>query len=259
MVERNERLSPLAKERWLLEESSAGERARVTELLGEREREALRDEDRALRAHLAKQLPPEPFARRVKAAAALALPRKTMRAPLAFAALGACVCLTLLFAVRPRDDVALSEVADSRAKGLLPELHMYRKRGDDAERLSMSSTLRAHDVVQLGYVAAGFQHGVLLSIDGAGNVTLHFPSEPSASTKLEPGQGEHMLESAYELDDAPAFERFFFVASPQPLSVPALLTAARSMAGDPQRAQREMLEVAGQARQSSMLLRKEHP
>ena len=61
----------------------------------------------------------------------------------------------------------------------------------------------------------GGRFGVLLSIDGAGHVTLHLP-ESAARRRRADAQGEIRLPSAYELDDAPAFERFLLVTSAAP-------------------------------------------
>lgn len=67
----------------------------------------------------------------------------------------------------------------------------------------------------MSYVAAGRAHGVIVSIDGRGQVTLHFPADAGAPTALESGRAVPLSHS-YELDDAPLFERFMFVTAEAP-------------------------------------------
>lgn len=256
----HERLSALAKERWLLDESSPEERARVEQQLSASQRAELRADDRALRAQLQHELPAHELVQRVKARAARGQEPKAkpQRMLLASMALGAC--LALLYVVRPSGYVEPQpQQLEERAKGLLPALHVYRRRGEKAERLQAGALLRAHDVVQLGYVAAGHQYGVLFSIDGSGQVTLHFPSDEQGNTSLGQGSGERLLEAAYELDSAPHFERFFFVVGDQALDVRQLLATARALSANRERAQSEMLPLRPDVKQYSVLLRKEQP
>jgi hypothetical protein len=146
----------------------------------------------------------------------------------------------------------------TRIKGLDPHLVLYRAEsgGREVELLHDGAPVHAGDVIQVGYVAAGRAHGVLLSIDGAGAVTLHSPADAAGSTALEPG-GEVRLDYAFALDAAPAFERFFFVTSPEPLAPRDVLERARRLAADPGRADSDPLDLPADWEQSSVLLRKE--
>lgn len=110
----------------------------------------------------------------------------------------------------------------TRIKGLEPALEVYRQEGAGAMRLWDAETAHAGDLLQLSYVAAGYAHGVIYSVDGAGTVTLHFPERLDGSTALEP-DGRTPLKHAYELDDAPRFERFVFVAAGADLEAEAVL------------------------------------
>jgi len=74
---------------------------------------------------------------------------------------------------------------------------------------------------------------VLLSIDGRGHVTLHSPDAGETMATRLSGKGEVRLPSAYELDDAPAFERFFLVRAATPFSIATALDAARALAAQP--------------------------
>jgi hypothetical protein len=145
---------------------------------------------------------------------------------------------------------------DIRIKGLSAHLVLHRRVGDEAEVLADGARARPGDVIQVGYVAADAKFGVIVSIDGAGAVTLHFPEHERASTKLSEG-GEQRLGHAYELDDAPDFERFFFVASKRPIAASEVMRAARRLAEEPAKARRLALGFDGQVSESAFMLEKE--
>ena len=141
-------------------------------------------------------------------------------------------------------------------KGLSPHLVLYRRLGERADVLSEGARATRGDMLQVGYVAADAKHGVIVSIDGASAVTLHYPDAESASTTLE-AKGEHLLQHAYELDAAPAFERFFFVTSDAPIDVAQVLDAARTLSRVPAKARRGALTLAPGLSQHMITLVKE--
>ncbi len=144
----------------------------------------------------------------------------------------------------------------TRAKGDA-RLIAYRKRGDEVERLTPAAPARAGDLIQLSYLAAGQAHGVVLSIDGAGAVTLHYPRTAGGHTELEDG-GPIALPHAYELDDAPAFERFFFITGPAPIDVQHVLEQASDLANSGRAdADQATLSLDSALTQWSLLLTKE--
>jgi hypothetical protein len=83
---------------------------------------------------------------------------------------------------------------------------------------------------------------VIFSIDGKGLVTLHFPENQADSTLLQP-RDRVLLQSAYELDDAPEFERFFFITAQSEIQVGHILDMARSLAQNPGKAKTAKLEL----------------
>ncbi|MCY1036802.1 ActD-like protein [Corallococcus sp. BB11-1] len=121
----------------------------------------------------------------------------------------------------------------TRIKGLQPRLDVHRQAAAGTERLTDGAPARAGDVVQLSYTAAGKAHGVILSVDGRGAVTVHQPDSGPASAALE-RSGTHLLPRAYELDDAPAFERFFLITADAPFDLDGVLSAARVLAASPE-------------------------
>lgn len=116
------------------------------------------------------------------------------------------------------------------AEAQRPDLRVYRKAAAGIELLQDGAAVSGGDVIQVAYLAGDQGHGVILSIDGAGAVSLHWPSEPGGPTALD-GGGEHHLDRAWTLDEAPGFERFFFVTSPLPLDLGAMQAAAEKLAG----------------------------
>lgn len=104
------------------------------------------------------------------------------------------------------------------------ELRLYRLEEGRVRALVNGQAAAAGDRVQLVFHAGGREHGVIFSVDGDGAVTLHHPARADASTRLESDQGP--LPASFVLDDAPAFERFYFVTADAPLDPRAVLQRA---------------------------------
>lgn len=158
-----------------------------------------------------------------------------------------------------RDDEGTTGGEITRIKGgSHAHLVVDRKRADGHERLVAGDLLAAGDVVQVSVVPDGAEQAVVLSLDGRGVVTLHHPAAPELPARLSGGV-EIPLPSAYELDDAPAFERFVLVtrSDARTIDVAAVLAAAEQLAADPSRARSEPLPLVGEGwQQSSLELRK---
>ena len=204
--------------------------------------------------------PPEVMVKRIgwrlekQAAPARSAPRRWSLPRLAPAA-GLAVLLlaagAVLVTVAPwRDSGELT-----RLKGARSHLVIYRKTAGGAEALAAGSGIRAGDVLQIGYVAASSKYGVIFSIDGRGLLTLHYPASPQSSSQLS-DQGETLLDYAYQLDDAPGFERFFLVTADRAPSVEEVLAAGRRLASDPRQARQAGLGLPSGLEQWSMLLAK---
>ncbi len=187
----------------------------------------------------------------------------------AAASAAAVLLLVVMPSVHDRDDpdprgpgvVAPLPVDEVRIKGpqkpepAAPYLNVYRQSGGAPERLDDGAAAGPGDLIQLTYVAEKSKHGVVLSLDGAGNVTLHWPEKPDGSTLLK-SRGETPLLHAYELDAAPLYERFVFVTSDKPIEVPEVLEAARRLASDARSAATDPLEIPADWKQSDFTLNK---
>jgi hypothetical protein len=125
---------------------------------------------------------------------------------------------------------------DTRLKGAAPHLLVFRKTAAGAEELRPGAVAHKGDVLQLSYAAGEARYGVIFSVDGRGAVTWHVPAGYSGGSRsappLEP-KGPVVLPSAYELDDAPGFERFFLVYASAPFDVSEVERSARApVSGD---------------------------
>jgi hypothetical protein len=145
--------------------------------------------------------------------------------------------------------------ASDRAKGGAPSLLLFRQGPNQTvERLDPGALARAHDVLQLAYQAGGRRYGVIVSIDGRGVVTRHFPAAGDDAGVLE-GQGLALLRTAYRLDDAPRLERFYLVAADAPFAFATVEAAARRAAVSTSAPERLPLDAS--FAQASFELRKE--
>ena len=115
-----------------------------------------------------------------------------------------------------------------RSKGLTPELSVYIEENNSPEELFNNDFVSESDLIQLTYNAAGNKYGVIFSIDGRGVITLHYPEDKNSIPSIDPN-GSHALPFSYELDDAPEFERFFFVSSKQNFDIETILKSAEAI------------------------------
>ncbi len=210
---------------------------------------------RASDAEILERYPPAMIAARIRerldaAPAPRCAPRGWIALPAAAAA-----ALLLVVLMPLRDGGGDGE----RIKGLAPRLALHRKAGAGIEPLADGGRAASGDVVQISYVAGGARYGAIFSIDGAGVVTWHLPSAvgPGTESPVLKSGGEVPLGFAYELDDAPGFERFFFVTSARPFALEGLRNEAERLASDPAAARAGGLGLPRGTAAASLLLVKE--
>ena len=113
-----------------------------------------------------------------------------------------------------------------------PALAVYRWTAAGSERLADGDIARPGDLLRVGYASAGRSYGVILSIDGKGAVTMHLPPAGDVAALL--GQDKLvLLDTAYELDDAPRIERFYLITAARAFKVAPVLAAARDAGSSP--------------------------
>jgi hypothetical protein len=215
---------------WMLERYAVGEldpadAARLEAALGTEP--GLRSRLEALRADTLATLaahPPElvarVVARRLADRPAPAAAWRRWAVP-ALALSAVAVAAVLLVPSRQADEILL--------KGDGPSLTLYRLGDAGPERLQDGAPARQHDVVQVAFDLAGKRSLVVVSIDGSGNATVHYP--PGPDTSVPPAL--KALPQSFELDDAPGYERFFLVAADRPLATAEVVEAARRLARRP--------------------------
>lgn len=245
---------------WLVERLHAGDlppgeaeavRARLAAEGGLGRLDALRRDDAAFRiAH-----PAAPAVEEIRRRARLRPPRPRRALLLAVPALAAAAAAVLVVAL-PRHTglpVAGRETPDiTRVKGIDARLQVYRQSQPDP--LRSGDAARAGDVIQLAYVSAGAAYGAVVSVDGRGGVTLHWPEAGGPAVKLQ-GGGAVPLAHAYQLDDAPRFERFFLVTGEKPFDAAIVVAAAKRLAATGA-AETSALALPGGLAQRSVTLRK---
>jgi hypothetical protein len=129
---------------------------------------------------------------------------------------------------KPEDTVLPRDVIQVKGPA---RLIMHRKLAAGYEQIKSGSPARPGDLIQIGYFAGDANHGVILSVDGRGQVNLHFPDDADGSTVLEKKNLVN-LDFSYELDDSPMFERFFFVTSKEPIDVLKVLEEAKNLGAE---------------------------
>lgn len=147
----------------------------------------------------------------------------------------AAAAALVLFVVAPWDQSTPGGpwYGDQGQVGVRPEvvrikgdtrLLVHLVEGETSTPLESGDKVQPGDLLQLEYVAERPRFGVVISRDGNGVVSLHFPVDRSDTTQLTEG-GPHPLPRSYQLDDAPRFETFYFFHSDEALDAGRLLDA----------------------------------
>ena len=192
-----------------------------------------RSDDELRQGALAETLPER--IRTAAAARAHGAHRSSWRSA-AYWAVPACAVIAavvIIAVVRARApwSVAPGAIDGDRIKGPGAALTLYRRTDRGSETLADGAIARAGDLVRIGYRAAGRSFGLILSIDGRGIVTMHLPPAGDRAAPLDRG-ATALLDAAYELDDAPQWERFYFITADTAFRVAPVVDAARHAAGD---------------------------
>ncbi|HTX72421.1 MAG TPA: hypothetical protein VMC79_06300 [Rectinemataceae bacterium] len=271
----------LELEAYALGELGEGRRAEVEKALQEDESAARRfaDIERSTEEILARH-PPEEMARLIEARLArealrgsperpastpVALPRRGLAGPtgriaLALAGLAAVLLTAVLgFALGGGLSSRSQGVELTRAKGASSQLLLFRKTAAGSERLQNGAQAAEHDLIQIAYRAAQAGYGAIVSIDGRGGVTFQAPDGYVGGTAeavaLRPGE-DVPLPHSYELDDAPRFERFFFIVSSESFALAPVAQEVRRLAAEGAAAETDRLRLPAQLSWSSFTLEK---
>ncbi len=252
--------------RWLLERLALGELDAATAADLRRKLTAQgMDVDAALaelaasNAALLAQHPPSRMVAAVRRRAEAAAPRRARPALWIVAPVALAGALALVLWARPsgdhRADDGLEQTTLKGPELAASRLLVYRHESSGDRALADGARAAEGDLIQLAYRQRRAGYGLLLSIDGAGSVTVHWPDRSASAGRLDTA-AEARLPSAYQLDAAPGFERFFFVTSSQPFAVAPVVAAARALAAQPGAARRAPLALPASFEQTSLALDK---
>jgi hypothetical protein len=229
---------------WLLERLSAGE---LPQVQAQKLRERLKAQGEEYRlsalaassAEILATFPPERIIPEIeRRAAASTGPTRTvavrrLRPLWALSAVTACAAgLAVVLVVRDHKGTQRPTPSEEQQESigikgdLKPMLRIYRKTSSGSDLLSARASVHRGDTLQIRYVAAGKRFGVIASLDARGLVTFHLPESPGLAMALD-RDGERALPHAYELDDSPGFERFFFVTSDAPFTTAEITQALK--------------------------------
>lgn len=135
------------------------------------------------------------------------------------------------------------------------QIIIYRKIDGEVELLKDGDRAATGDLLQIAYVPAVMTYGVILSLDGNGVVTLHFPENRDEPAILKK-EKKVPLDSSYELDNAPEYERFFFITAREAIDVSKIMESAEDLAVSRGLAKEENLDLPRGYSQFSILLNK---
>lgn len=220
-----------------LERVAAGELGpEVYESLSAQDRERI-DAMRAEGAELLESLSPESVAREVHRRRMARQPQSERHqlARLLYVGGGAFAAALVLLLIwhgpgieEPSIESHPDDVLDVvRAKGD-PRLFAHLQTDKGSRPLRDGDRVVAGDRIQLQYLAAGWGYGCIFSVDGRGVLSQHLPPEEASEAAVLAQESKVSLASSYELDDAPAYERFYFVASKHPFALRVVEDALRN-------------------------------
>lgn len=150
-------------------------------------------------------------------------PRRWL-APAAASALAAAAAALLLFraAPDPAGGAAERSGAGERIKGA-NRIGFFVKRGGIVQLGGAGERLQPGDAIQFTYSAAEPRYLVILSVDGASQASVYYPSGPVAA-RIEPGQ-DVVLPQSTVLDATLGAERIHGLFCAEPIAVEPLRAA----------------------------------
>ncbi|MDH5379009.1 MAG: hypothetical protein OEX00_11855, partial [Gammaproteobacteria bacterium] len=167
------------------------------------------------------------------------------------------VFATLLLNQTPTNvtTTGIGEDIGIRLKGAKPHLKLYLNTKEGPQSVAENQPLKQGDQLQLSYIAAGFNYGMIISIDGNGMVTKHFPYEQHSLFTVNPS-GEFMLHNSYVLDNAPRFEHFYFLYAEKKIDFEKMIPLIEAQAAHINETQRELSGLPQGMEQSIFTIRK---
>lgn len=178
------------------------------------------------------QLDPKAYAQRIQSRAMASKTQKAKHtAPYVRGLLVFATTILLAFVFAPTllqgpnsvlQDPSLNDPHSTRLKGLGNHLELWQKTGDSVALLLEGARLKAGDVVQVRYRLVDTCYAAIVSLDGNGKWTTHFPESGPQAPRLAGGPAV-ILPYSYELDSAPRYEVFWLITSSKPFRVDSII------------------------------------
>lgn len=105
-----------------------------------------------------------------------------------------------------------------RMKGGDSSLMIYKKEDGLTKVVEEADRFKSGDILQITYFTANWKYGSIISLDGDGVATLHYPSTFNDEGLLI-NNTEAVLPYSYELDNAKEYEKFYFLVSDKSFDV----------------------------------------
>lgn len=219
-------ISDLTLERFVLEELPAEVQRQISDLLESDDILRRRIEDlRASNKAILEEAPPALTARKIRNRMTGDRSPNTTTASHWWVPAIAVAAALLIFIPGQFQSTDGPESGYTGIKGQTPHLVLYRQVDEKTERLDDGAAAVEGDVIQIVCISPDEGYGVIFSIDGRDSLVLH-RAERGVSFKLKTGKPD-TLGFSYQLDDAPAYERFYLVTAEQPFYVIPLIKKAR--------------------------------
>jgi hypothetical protein len=266
---KNDFIPDLLLERFLLEELSAEEMKSVREKIKSNpEYQTRLEELKKSNTGILEQYPIDEMAREIYRKADTGIDEEKIRKPelsrwqliwrsvaIAAPVMAAMLMMFIVFSPRSSDEL-LSPLEETRIKGDT-RLIIQRMRDGHIDFLHDYAIAKEGDIIQISYFSENAKHGVILSIDGNLKVILHYPEYRGRPTEIQTMEVVP-LSFAYQLDDAPHFERFIFITSDRPIDVDMVLERARAVTYSLENAGEARLQLPGYLNQYSIFVHKEN-
>ncbi|WP_437544106.1 DUF4384 domain-containing protein [Sorangium sp. So ce367] len=195
---------------------------------------ARRSEMEAARASFAASAPPLRLGRGAsiseRRAAEKVRPPRRWLAPAAASALAAAAAALFFFRFQAGPEGRDAELPGERIKGA-EHIGFYVKRGGSVLPGGAGERLHPGDAIQFTYSSAEARYLVILSVDGASQASVYYPSGPVAA-RIEPGR-EVLLPQSTVLDDTLGTERIFGLFCSEAIAVEPLRAALAAHPGAP--------------------------
>lgn len=150
-------------------------------------------------------------------------PKLTKKSSVLAAAVLCCMTAIFILFINPFNGTQENIIQNgTRFKGDSRKLFIYKKTDSGTELLKPGTHVSQNDLIQVAYFSANDRYGMIISIDGNKNITLHYPGE-NKNTELKTKK-TIPLENSYKLDNAPEYEIFYLITASKPIDINYILT-----------------------------------